>query len=58
VDPYGLLDKNPESDGAAADAAKAPAFQRTPSREERVIFGGKVEKTSKVHLELEVYRFK
>jgi hypothetical protein len=41
----------------AETTVKAPP-KRVPSREERVVYGGKKEQPAKVHLELEVYRFK
>ena len=45
----------------AADSPKVekkPAFVSTPSRQERVVLGGKLEQPVKVRMELEVYRFK
>ena len=44
--------------GNDADVAKKAAYKIIPSREERVMFGGKKEQPSKVRIELEVYRFK
>ncbi len=42
----------------AESVAKKSTYKRVPSREERVMFGGKKEQPSKVRIELEVYRFK
>lgn len=45
-------------DPKTADVKPVSAFKRTPSRQERVILGGKAEHPIKVRIEMEVYRFK
>lgn len=52
--PFGLT---PEA-GASEVKTKAPELKRPPSRQERVICGGKAELPARIRIEFEVYRFK
>ncbi len=58
LDPLGALLNVSPSGAATQEEEKAPLYKRVPSREERIVFGEKVEKPAQVHLELEVYRYK